>query len=383
MNEFDVVFDRRDTSSSKWDRYSGTDILPMWVADMDFKSPPAIIQAIKRRADQGIFGYHSQQPQELTSILIQRLKRLYDWQVNAEEILFTPGVVPALNQTCRSLVRSGESIVTVTPVYFPFLDTANNWHRKLYRVPANYTDHQWSFPVDELAEMITSNPDIRLLLLCSPLNPVGKMLTKNQLHSIVEVCKSNQVTICSDEIHCELLFDDRKHIPTASVSGDAKDICITLMSATKTFNLAGLGGSIVIIKNPELREKYLQGGRGIMPNVTTFAFTTMLTAYRDCDQWREALLRYLQANRDYLARRIESIEGISMNQVEATYLAWLDVRALKLDDAMEFFEHAGIGLSDGEQFEGPGFMRLNFACPRATLVEACDRIERAVLKHEI
>ena len=179
------------------------------------------------------------------------------------------------------------------------------------------------------------------------------------------------------------MFDDRKHIPTASVSGDAKDICITLMSATKTFNLAGLGGSIVIIKNPELREKYLQGGRGIMPNVTTFAFTTMLTAYRDCDQWREALLRYLQANRDYLARRIESIEGISMNQVEATYLAWLDVRALKLDDAMEFFEHAGIGLSDGEQFEGPGFMRLNFACPRATLVEACDRIERAVLKHEI
>jgi len=185
------------------------------------------------------------------------------------------------------------------------------------------------------------------------------------------------VWICSDEIHCELILDDKRHIPTATISREAEDITITLMAPTKTFNLAGLGGSFAVIKNPALREKFVHGARGMVSRPTTFGFLSMLTAYRECEPWREALLDYLRANRDYLASRVEAIAGVSMSPVEATYLAWLDVSKLDLDDAMVFFEAAGVGLSDGGQFDGPGYMRLNFACPMATLVDACDRIENA------
>ena len=225
---------------------------------------------------------------------------------------------------------------------------------------------------------MAENREIRLLLLCNPFNPIGRLLEAEELGNIVEICRQNNVWICSDEIHCELLLDDKRHIPTAMISREAEEITITMMAPTKTFNLAGLGGSFAVIKNPDLREKFVRGGKGMASRLTTFAFISMLVAYRDCDPWRRELLRYLRANRDYLAKRIDAVAGISMSPVEATYLAWLDVSMLKLDDAMAFFESAGIGLSDGTQFDGQGYMRMNFACPMETLVEACDRIENAV-----
>ena len=269
-------------------------------------------------------------------------------------------------------------MITATPVYFPFLSAPGNWGRKLHRIPCSNAKGTWSFPVEQMAASMAENREIRLLLLCNPFNPIGRLLEAEELGNIVEICRQNNVWICSDEIHCELLLDDKRHIPTAMISREAEEITITMMAPTKTFNLAGLGGSFAVIKNPDLREKFVRGGKGMASRLTTFAFISMLVAYRDCDPWRRELLRYLRANRDYLAKRIDAIAGISMSPVEATYLAWLDVSMLKLDDAMAFFESAGIGLSDGTQFDGQGYMRLNFACPMETLVEACDRIENAV-----
>ena len=377
MSDFDLVLDRRGSNSAKWDRYTGTDILPMWVADMDFKVPQQIIDAISERAAHGVFGYDSE-PIELKEVIIARMQILYDWKVGVDEILFLPGVVPGLNQACCSLVEADESVITATPVYSPFLVAPQNWGRKLHRIPCTRVQGTWSFPVEQMAASMAENKETRLLLLCNPFNPIGRLLDAEELSNIVDICRENNVLICSDEIHCELVLDDKRHIPTATISREAEEITITMMAPTKTFNLAGLGGSFAVIKNPGLREKFVQGGKGMTSRLTTFAYISMLVAYRDCDPWRRDLLQYLRANRDYLSKRIDAIAGISMSPVEATYLAWLDVSMLNLDDAMTFFESAGIGLSDGPQFDGRGYMRLNFACPMETLVEACDRIENAV-----
>ena len=379
MSDFDVVLNRRNTNSAKWDKYADPDILPMWVADMDFKVPQQIVDAIKMRADHGAFGYNTP-PAELKDVIIARMERLYGWEVGAEEILFLAGVVPGLNQACRGLVKPDESVVTATPIYFPFLSAPENFDRKLYRVPTTKVDGTWPFPVDGLSRTLEQNSDCRLFLLCNPFNPVGRLLDRDELTGIVETCHKNGVWICSDEIHCELPLGGRQHIPTASLSPEAAEITITLMAPTKTFNLAGLGGALSIIQNPELADKFRAGGKGMSAKLSTFAFISMLVAYRDCEPWRKELLGYLQSNCEYLANRIGKIPGISMSPVEATYLAWLDVSDLKLNDAPGFFESAGVGLSDGAQFDGEGYMRLNFACARETLVEACDRIEVAVAR---
>lgn len=377
MSDFDVVLNRRNTNSAKWDKYADTDILPMWVADMDFKVPQQIVDAIKERADHGAFGYNTP-PAELKDVIIARLERLYGWEVHKHEILFLAGVVPGLNQACRGLVKADESVVTATPIYFPFLSAPENFKRTLHRVPTTRVDGTWPFPVADLGRTLEDNSDCRLLLLCNPFNPIGRLLDKEELSGIVETCHKNKAWICSDEIHCELPLAGRRHIPTASISPEAAEITVTLMAPTKTFNLAGLGGAVCIIQNPELLARFKAGGKGMSAKLSTFAFISMLVAYRDCEPWREELLGYLQSNCEYLADRIEKIPGISMSPVEATYLAWLDVSDLNLNDAMGFFESAGVGLSDGAQFDGEGFMRLNFACAREILVEACDRIEAAV-----
>jgi len=377
MSDFDVVLNRRNTNSAKWDKYADTDILPMWVADMDFKVPQQIIDAIKKRADHGAFGYDTP-PRELKDVIISRMERLYDWKVQKREIFYLSGVVPGLNQACRALVKPDESVVTATPIYYPFLSAPENFDRKLLRVPTTMVGGTWPFPVGGLSSTLEENSDCRLFLLCNPFNPVGRLLDRDELTGIVETCQQNKVWICSDEIHCELTLGGRQHIPTASLSPEAAAITVTLMAPTKTFNLAGLGGAVCIIQNPELRDKFKAGGKGLSAKLSTFAFISMLVAYRDCEPWREELLGYLQSNCEYLTDRIEKIPGISVSPVEATYLAWLDVSALKLNDASIFFESAGVGLSDGAEFDGEGFMRLNFACARETLVEACDRIEAAV-----
>ena len=376
MQDFDIVIDRKD--STKWKKYKDTGVLPMWIADMDFRAPQAVSDLLKVRLDLGDFGY-TDAPNELRDVIVERLKVSYDWTVERNEILFIPGVVSGLNTVCRAWVKPDESIITAAPIYPPFLEAPAINGRELIKIDTDPVGGGYHYPLFALRNAITSKS--RLLLLCNPFNPIGRVLTFSELREIVDICLDHHLLICSDEIHCDLVFDGRTHIPLAKIDERIEQSLVTLISPGKTYNIAGIGGGIAIIKNKSLREKFLKASHGIVGDVSLFSYAAMLAAYRDCESWRKQVINYLQDNRNYCENRVEKIPGIKMNKVEATYLAWLDVRDLKLDDALSFFEEAGVGLSDGEDFGGPGFMRLNFGCPRAILTEAWDRIACAVDKH--
>ena len=326
----------------------------------------------------GDFGY-TDAPNELRDVIVERLKVSYDWTVERNEILFIPGVVSGLNTVCRAWVKPDESIITAAPIYPPFLEAPAINGRELIKIDTDPVGGGYHYPLFALRNAITSKS--RLLLLCNPFNPIGRVLSFSELREIVDICLDHHLLICSDEIHCDLVFDGRTHIPLAKIDERIEQSLVTLISPGKTYNIAGIGGGIAIIKNKSLREKFLKASHGIVGDVSLFSYAAMLAAYRDCESWRKQVINYLQDNRNYCENRVEKIPGIKMNKVEATYLAWLDVRDLKLDDALSFFEEAGVGLSDGEDFGGPGFMRLNFGCPRAILTEAWDRIACAVDKH--
>ena len=376
MQDFDIIIDRK--ASTKWKKYKDTGVLPMWIADMDFKAPQAVSDLLKVRSDLGDFGY-TDAPNELRNVIVERLKVSYDWTVEHNEILFIPGVVSGLNTVCRAWVKPDESIITAAPIYPPFLEAPATNGRKLIKIDTDPVGGRYHYPLFALRNSITTKS--HLLLLCNPFNPIGRVLSFSELREIVDICLDHHLLICSDEIHCDLVFDGRTHIPLAKVDERIEESLVTLISPGKTYNIAGIGGGIAIIKNKSLREKFLEASHGVVGDVSLFSYTAMLAAYRDCESWRKQVINYLQDNRNYCENRVEKIPGIKMNKVEATYLAWLDVRDLKLDDALSFFEEAGVGLSDGKDFGGPGFMRLNFGCPRAILTEAWDRIAWAVDKH--
>lgn len=372
---FDTVIDRQRTSSSKWDKYQGQDILPMWVADMDFSVAEPILGALKDRLQHPIFGY-TLPPDSLLDVIVERFRSRYAWQITTENLELVPGVVPALNQAIRGLVRPGGGVVTAVPVYHPFLEAPENMGCTLHRLTMTEADG-WQFPVQALGALASTNPEIDVLLLCHPMNPVGKVIAPDVLAEIVEICVQHEIIICSDEIHCELLLDGRHHTPTATLSAAAASQTLTFQAASKSFNLAGLGCAVVVAENPEILAQFKAGGEGIMANVNTLGYVATEAAWSLCDEWHGELLDYLAGNRDFLLERINGIEGLSAGPIEATYLGWINVEGLDVEDPQQFFEDAGVGLSPGVQFEGAGYVRLNFGCPRSVLALALDRIERA------
>lgn len=374
--DFDSPVDRRNTASMKWDKYKDRDILPLWVADMDFVSPPAVIAALKQRAEHGVFGY-TRPPQELTQELRQMLQRQYGWSVAAEWIVWLPGVVSGLNISCRAVGEDNDDVITAVPVYPPFLTAPKFSRRNLVSAPLVQNQDRWEFDFDLFEKNIT--PRTRLLLLCSPHNPVGRVFSKEELLKVAEICEKYDVIICSDEIHCDLILDeDKYHIPTAALAPEIADRTITLMAPSKTYNLPGLGCSFAVISNPKLRHLFKKTMAGIVPIVNAMGFAAALATYRNGDEWLRSLLKYLRANRKLVTDAIKQMPAVSMTHVEATYLAWIDTRAADLDDPVKFFENAGVGLSDGREFSGPGYVRLNFGCPRATLEEALKRMGRGL-----
>jgi cystathionine beta-lyase len=374
--DFDRPVDRRNTASMKWDKYEDKDILPLWVADMDFVSPSAVIASLKQRAEHGVFGY-TRPPQELTRELRQVLERQYGWPVAAEWIVWLPGVVPGLNISCRAVGEDNDDVITAVPVYQPFLTAPKFSGRNLVSVPLVQNQDRWEFDFDLLEKNIT--PRTRLLLLCSPHNPVGRVFTEEELLKVAEICEKHDIVICSDEIHCDLILDeDKYHIPTAALAPEIADRTITLMAPSKTYNLPGLGCSFAVISNSKLRHRFKKTMAGIVPSVNAMGFVATLATYRNGEEWLMSLLAYLRANRELVTDAIKKMPAVSMTHVEATYLAWIDTRATGLDDPVKFFENAGVGLSDGRDFSGPGYVRLNFGCSRATLEEALKRMGRGL-----
>lgn len=374
--DFDQIIDRGETSSLKWERYRGRDILPLWVADMDFRSPPAVVDALRQRVAHGIFGY-TLAPKELYEAIIGHLAGDFGWRIEAEWIVWLPGVVTGLNASCRAVGEAGDDVLTLTPVYPPFLTAPGLSGRNTLAVPLADDGERWTLDMDRIENAVT--PRTRLFLLCNPHNPVGRVFDERELGQLADLCERRGIIICSDEIHYGLVLDrGRRHIPTATLSPETASRTITLLAPSKTFNIPGLGCSFAVIPSPELRQRFARVIDGIVPHVNALGYTAALAAYRDSSQWHHELLDYLRANRDLVEESVGRMPGISMRHVEATYLAWIDCTKLERENPAAFFEEAGVGLSDGKSFGGRGFMRLNFGCPRALLQESLHRMENAL-----
>ncbi|MCA0230076.1 MAG: PatB family C-S lyase [Bacteroidetes bacterium] len=373
MSIFDQVIDRRNTNSYKWDKYADPAVIPVWVADMDFQAAPPILEALQKVTEHGIFGY-SKCPDELYDVVIERLKTRHGWDVKKDWIVWLPGLVPGIGLSIRTVTTEAEAVMTATPVYHPFMLETHAAGRTLQKVPLQLENNRWVIDFEALEASVTSQT--KLFLLCNPHNPAGTVFTKEEQEKLLEICLKNNIVICSDEIHCDLLLDKAKnHLSIATLSPEAAQQTITLLAPSKTFNIAGLGCSMAIIPNDELRAKFIKTKAGLMPMLSAYAYEAALAAYRDGAAWHEELLDYLRQNHQFLLTEINQLKGMKMVPLEATYLAWIDTRESGIADFAQKLEAVGVGVSDGVQFDGAGFIRLNFACPRATLEEVVRRIK--------
>lgn len=383
IHDFDRVIDRRPTESSKWHKFP-EDVLPLWVADMDFTSPEAVVRALRERVSHGVFGYgHGLDVTELHEVFADRLQKRYGWQVAPEAIVLIPGVIPGFNVACRMVTSPGDGLLLQVPLYPPILRVPGNAGLTADTVPlTREADGRYTVDADGFAARV--GPRTRVFLLCNPHNPVGRVFQRDELARMAEVCLRRGLIICADEIHCDLLFQGRRHVPIASLDPEVAERTITLMAPSKTFNLAGLKCSMAIIPNAALRERFIAARVDLVQSVNILGYTAALAAYRDGGTWLEELLRYLEANRDFLVRYVRTqLPGIALAPPEGTYLAWLDCReaALPGNDPFTFFlERARVGLNDGLTFGpgGAGFVRLNFGCPRSLLAQALDRMRGAL-----
>ncbi len=383
---FDELIDRRPTDSYKWAKYRGKDIIPMWIADMDFRCCSEILDALHKRVNHGVFGYALPQDR-LYKIIANMLLQKYGWQIDTSWIVWLPGLVPGLNVACRAFSQPSDEIVTFTPVYPPFLEAPDQAGRRLLSIPLKRDDLSYTFDLELFEQKIS--PQTRLLILCNPHNPVGKMYSKKELNRLAEICLKHNIIICSDEIHCDIILNpDKQHIPIATISPETAQNTITLMSAGKTYNIPGLNCGFAIIPNDNMRQKFNQTREGIVPYGNALGYAACEAAYDKGEPWRKALMKYLSNNRDtvydYVNNQIPYLSALPM---DATFLAWIDARELitrlNIKDPVVFFEKAGVGLSDGRFFRGDGYVRLNFGCPRQLLIKALERMKKAVIKHSL
>jgi cystathionine beta-lyase len=379
--DFDRLIDRRASDSDKW-HYYGENVLPLWVADMDFPSPEPVIRALRERVEHGVFGYPTEPP-ELRPILVERFQRLYGWQVDPRALIFLPGVIAGFNQATHAVTTPGDGVLAQTPVYSPILRAPGNASCTLDEMElTRQPDGSYAVDFDSFEAAITERT--RIFILCNPHNPVGRVFRRDELERMAEICLKHNLVICSDEIHCDLLFSGQRHLPIASLSPEIEAHTITLMAPTKTYNVAGIHASVAIIPDPELREQFRAAQAGLVPHPGTMGYTTMLAAYRDGQPWLDAVLRYLEANRDLLVEYVNMrLPGITTHRPEGPYLAWLDCRQAGIPGNPHkfFLEQAQVAMNDGATYGrgGEGFVRLNFACPRSTLSQALEQMRQALL----
>jgi len=383
---FDQVIERAESDCMKWRHYAD-DIIPLWVADMDFLSPEPVIQALRERAAHGVFGYPGGAGLKmgggtcLKEVVVERLAHLYAWDVQPEDLVFLPGVVTGINMACHALGRPGDAALIQTPVYSPFLTAPGNAGLSLQEMELTRRENgSYEIDFDLFEQSLTLQT--RLFILCNPHNPVGRVYQQVELARMAEICLKKGVVVCSDEIHCDLVYSGYQHIPIAALDAEIARNTITLMAPSKTYNIAGLQCSFAVIQNAQLRKQFQSSTQGLVSFVNLMGLTAALAAYRDGGEWLDQLLVYLQANRDFLVEYVkQEMPGIEINAVEGTYLAWLNCRNILQKNPHEFFlEEARVGLSDGKVFGkgGNGFVRMNFGCPRAILYAALERMKDAV-----
>ncbi|MDR0674164.1 MAG: PatB family C-S lyase [Zoogloeaceae bacterium] len=372
--------DRRDSDSVKWGKYAGRDILPLWVADMDFAAPPAVRAALEARVAHGVFGYGAP-GSALIDAALAYLEDAYGWRVQPAWLVWLPGLVTGINVAVRSVGADGAAgVLTCVPVYPPFLAAPKHGAQPLRTAALTQIDGRWAMDIAALEAACL--PGTRLLLLCHPHNPVGCSWSRAELTQIAGFAARHNLVVCSDEIHCDLILDtDRRHLPFAMLGEAAAGRSITLMAPSKTFNIPGLGCAFAVIPDTGLRQRFLRVMQGIVPHVNVLALAACEAAFRDCGAWRQDLLCLLRQNRDRLEAEVAALPGLSMTHVEATYLAWIDARALSLPEGLSpaaYFETRGLGFSDGADFGAPGWVRFNFGCAPELLARALARLRHAI-----
>lgn len=381
--DFDRMIDRRHTESSKWHAFS-EDVLPMYVADMDFASPPPVIDALVKRAQHGVFGY-AIEPKGFRQAVVDRLESKYDWKVDPKWIVFLPGVVTGFNLACHAYGQAGEGALIQTPVYQPFLYAPQ--YAGMVRQEMELThlpEGKYIVDYDAFETAITS--DTKLFILCNPHNPVGRVFKQDELEKMAQICLRHDVIICSDEIHCDLIYKGQTHLPVASLDPEISRKTITLMAPSKTFNIAGLDCSFAVIEDETLRQTYEKARRGLVGGINVFGYNAALAAYNYGQPWLDELLVYLEENRDVLSEFIKKeLPGIKFWRPEGTYLAWLDCRSLKIpgNQAQFFLDEGKVAFNEGATYGkgGEGFIRLNFGCPRSMLMEALNRMKSALVRN--
>jgi putative C-S lyase len=374
--DFDAEVDRAGTWSSRWERYAGRDVIPLWVADTDFRAPDCVLEALAARLRHGVLGYTAP-PQALREEIAARMLRLYQWRIEPDWIVFLPGVVPGLHLAARHLVRPDEHVLVPTPIYHHFKRAVELAPRAHDDVPLALQGGRWVFDEERLAAAV--RPNTRLLFLCNPQNPGGTIFTRAELERLAALAERHDLVICSDEIHADLLLDEGKlHLPIAALSPEVSRRTVTLASPNKTFNFPGTGCAWAIVEDAALRRAFSADHHATVHDPSLFGYIAALAAYRDGAPWLEAQLDYLRGNRDLVERQVAAMKGLAMAHVEATYLAWIDAGALGVADPHAHFLAHGVALSPGAQFGAPGHVRLNFGTQRARLGEALARMASAV-----
>jgi cystathionine beta-lyase len=379
--DFDRLVDRRASDSNKWRKFP-PDVLPFWVADMDFPSPPAVVRALHERVEHGFFGYLAER-NDLPEVVAERVGKRYGWRVSPEAVVTLPGVIAGFNQALRALTTPGDGVLVQTPVYPPILRAAGNHGlRRDEHALTRGADGRYTVDLDAFAATFAART--RVFLLCNPHNPVGRLYGRAELEGMAAACLRHEAFIVADEIHCDLLLDGRAHVPMAALAPEVEQRTITLMAPSKTFNLPGLKCAVGIIPDAALRERFVAAAADLVPKIGVLGYTGALAAYREGDDWLDALLRYLADNRDFLVRQVRAtLPGVAVAPAEATYLAWLDCRASPTagrDPHTFFLERAKVALNDGAAFGpgGAGFVRMNFGCPRPLLAEGLERMRAAL-----
>jgi len=373
--DFSCKPERQSTHAYKWEKYKGTDILPMWIADTEFECAAPILNALHERVNNGLLGYTL--PAHATPAIeavVKWCRKQYDWNIEPEWIVWTPGVVPAFNVAIQAYTSVDDSVIVQTPNYPPLLAAPAINGRKALEVGTVEDNGRWTLDFEQL-EHQASLPEAKMFIMCNPMNPVGSVLTQTELNKIADICERHNVVLCSDEIHCDLILDDIKHLP-ASAHKKLETSSVTLMAASKTFNVAGLGTSFAIIPSAKLRSAFHRASRGIVPWVNVMGLVATQAAFEQCDEWHKAQLDYLKNNRDYLVTEINRIDGLRVIAPAATFLLWVDATGLNVKSTQRWCEEKGIGPSPGADFGNKQFFRLNYGCSREYLEEAIAKLRK-------
>ena len=383
--DFDKITSRRGTNSYKWDSTDDKDVLPMWVADMDFQTAPCIINALKKRVDHGIFGY-TRVPEEYYEAVISWFGRRHNWQPEREWFIYTSGVVPALSAIIKALAKEGDRILTLTPVYNCFFSSIRNNGCELSSCALKYENNTFSIDYDDL-ERRAADPKTTLMLLCNPHNPSGRVWTREELRRIGDICIKHNVIVVSDEIHCEIVHPGYKYIPFASISEEFQKHSVTCISPSKAFNIAGLQIANIIVENEEWRQRIDKAiNITAVCDVNPFGVIATIAAYNEGGEWLDQLLQYIHANYLFFKAYCEEhLPQLPVAPLQGTYLAWMDCRQLGIPSEEleeELMKNAKLWLNAGSMYgrEGEGFMRWNLACPRQFVKEGLERFSSFIKK---